>query len=147
MVIPGKTVISGKYEVLERLGRGGMGEVFKVRHKTLQTQLAIKTMLPELAENEAYVKHFNEEARKNHSLSNPQNRDENIVQVIDVAFDPSLNLHYYVMEYIEGKTLSQILREQGALPLQDILNIAEKVGRALAKAHNCLLYTSPSPRD
>lgn len=136
MIIPGKTVISRKYAVLEPLGKGGMGEVFKVRHTSFRTQYAIKTLLPHYAEEEELITRFKEEARKNHSLSNPQNPDQNIVQVIDVDFDPTLNLHYYVMEYIEGKTLTQILREQGTLPLPDILEIAEKVGGALAKAHN-----------
>ena len=98
MVIPGKTVISEKYAVLEPLGKGGRGEVFKVRHTSFQTQLAIKTLLPRCAVEEELITSFKEAARKHHSLSNPQNPAQNIVQVIDVNFDPALNLHYYVME-------------------------------------------------
>src|SRR5262249_35856947 len=135
---------------LELLGKGGMGQVFKVQHTSFGTQLAMKTLLPVYAEEEALITRFKEEARKNHSLSNPENPDPNIVKVIDIDFDPALTLHYYIMEYIEGKTLSQIVRKEGTLELPDILTVAEKVGRALAKAHNLpkpLIHRDISPAN
>src|SRR5712691_691476 len=129
-------VISGKYEVMEILGQGGMGVVYKVRHTNFRTYLAVKVLPPNAAEYQGFVDRFREEALKNYHLSNPHQKHPNIVQVQDVDFDESLNFHYYVMQYIHGKTVAQCLKEQGPFPLPRTLTIARKVGEALAYAHN-----------
>ncbi len=129
-------VIAGKYEVIGILGQGGMGVVYKVRHTDLRTYLAVKVLPPNVAEDKEFVDRFREEALKTYHLSNPHKRHPNIAQVQDVDFDASSDSYYYVMEYIQGKTVAQCLQEQGPFPLPRILTIARKVGEALAYAHN-----------
>ena len=120
--------INNKYEVLEQIGRGGMGVVYRARHRALQTLLAVKVLPPELAENIELVNRFHQEARLMAQLKHP-----NIVQVVDV--DKVGDTHYFIMEYIAGKSLSQHLREQRRLSLLDTLGIARQIVSALEYAH------------
>jgi WD40 repeat protein len=129
------TLISRKYEVLDQLGQGGMGVVYKVRHVTLDTIFALKVLPRDLMENPEMVTRFYREARVVARLSHP-----NIVRVSDIDHDDTQNFHYFVMEYIQGYTFAQYLRDRGALPLQDVLNVIRQIGGALAYAHN---YTPP----
>ncbi len=124
-------VISRKYEVLGQLGQGGMGVVYKVRHTALDTILALKVLPRDLTENPEMVARFYREARVMARLSHP-----NIVRVLDIDRDEALNFHYFVMEYLQGKTLSQYLREKGPLPLSEVLEISGQIARALSYAHN-----------
>ncbi|MBI3799539.1 MAG: protein kinase [Deltaproteobacteria bacterium] len=124
-------VISRKYEVLGQLGQGGMGVVYKVRHTALDTILALKVLPRDLTENPEMITRFYREARVMARLSHP-----NIVRVLDIDRDESLDFHYFVMEYLQGKTLSQYLREKGPLPLSEVLVISGQVASALAYAHN-----------
>lgn len=124
-------VISRKYEVLGQLGQGGMGVVYKVRHTALDTILALKVLPRDLTENPEMVTRFYREARVMARLTHP-----NIVRVLDIDRDDTLDFHYFVMEYLQGKTLSQYLREKGPLPLPEVLDITSQVARALAYAHN-----------
>src|SRR5215475_3993473 len=129
------TVISRKYEVMGQLGQGGMGVVYKVRHTALDTILALKVLPRDLMENPEMVSRFYREARVVARLSHP-----NIVRVLDIDYDEALNFHYFVMEYIQGQTFAQYLREHGPLPLQDVLKITRQIASALAYAHD---YTPP----
>lgn len=124
-------VISRKYEVLGQLGQGGMGVVYKVRHAALENTLALKVLARELSENPEMLARFYREARVMARLSHP-----NVVQVLDIDRDDSLNFHYFVMEYIPGKTLLQLVQEKGPLPLGDVLEISRQVAVALTYAHN-----------
>ncbi|HKA55011.1 MAG TPA: protein kinase, partial [Candidatus Binatia bacterium] len=124
-------VISRKYEVLSQLGQGGMGVVYKVRHTTLDTILALKVLPRDLMENQEMVARFYREARVVARFNHP-----NIVRVSDNDHDETLNFHYFVMEYIQGRTFAQYLKERGPLPLQDVVNIVRQVAGALAYAHN-----------
>src|SRR5262245_18301189 len=124
-------VISRKYEVLGQLGQGGMGVVYKVRHTALDTILALKVLPRDLTENPEMITRFYREARVMARLSHP-----NIVRVLDIDRNESLDFHYFVMEYLQGKTLSQYLREKGPLPLPEVLTISGQVASALAYAHN-----------
>ncbi len=128
-------VISRKYEVLGQLGQGGMGVVYKVRHTTLDTTLALKVLPQDLMENQEMVARFYREARVVARFNHP-----NIVRVSDNDHDDTLKFHYFVMEHIQGPTFAQYLKERGPLPLQDIVNIIRQVANALAYAHN---YTPP----
>lgn len=120
--------INDKYEVIEQIGRGGMGIVYRARHRALQTMLAVKVLPPELAGNIELVNRFHQEARLMAQLKHP-----NIVQVVDV--DKVGDIHYFIMEYIAGKSLSQHLREQRRLSLLDTLGIARQIVSALEYAH------------
>ncbi len=124
-------VISRKYEVVGQLGRGGMGVVYKVRHSALDTILALKVLPAYLTDNQEMLARFYREARVMARL-----RHHNIVRVLDIDQDDTLNFHYFVMEYLQGKTLGEYLRERGPLPLPDVLEIARQVASALEYAHS-----------
>ncbi len=124
-------LISDKYEVRGQLGQGSMGVVYKVCHTALGTTSALKVLSTHLTGNPDIVKRFYREARVMARLTHP-----NIVRVVDVQHDGALDFHYFVMEYVEGLTLRQYLREQGALPLRAVLDIARQVARALDYAHS-----------
>lgn len=122
-------LISGKYEVISQIGKGGMGVVYQVRHRTLETVLALKVLPAELAEDADLVRRFHQEARVMAQLRHP-----NIVHVLDVDRDG--DTHYFVMEYVEGKSLSQYLRERGVLPVPEVFEISRQVAQALDYAHS-----------
>jgi serine/threonine protein kinase len=122
--------ISRKYAVTEKVGQGGMGMVYKVRHITLDTTLALKVLPHELTDHTEMRMRFYREARLMARLKHP-----NIVQVLDIDRDEALNFHYFVMEFIQGKTLRQYIRDKGALPLAEVLYIASQVAKALTYAH------------
>ncbi len=122
--------ISGKYEVLGQLGQSGTGVVYKVRHTTLKTISVLKVLPVYLRENEDMVNRFYREARVMARLNH-----HSIVRVLDIGRDESLNLYYFVMEYVEGVTLGKYLRDKGPLPLPELLTISRQVAEALAYAH------------
>ncbi|MBI3770371.1 MAG: protein kinase [Deltaproteobacteria bacterium] len=121
-------IISHKYEVIGEIGCGGMGVVYKVRHVTLDTILALKILPTHLAESAELVGRFHREARVMAQLRHP-----NIVRVLDVDRDEGL--HYFVMEHVPGRSLADEIEREGALPLSKVLDIARQVGLALAYAH------------
>jgi tRNA A-37 threonylcarbamoyl transferase component Bud32 len=123
-------VIANKYEIVGKLGQGGMGTVYKVRHTTLDTIYALK-MLPEhLAANPDLVARFTREARVMAQL-----KHENIVRVLDVVIARDENLYYLLEEFIDGRSVSELLKERGAFPVSQALDIARQVASALAFAH------------
>jgi serine/threonine-protein kinase len=124
------TIIARKYEIISQLGQGGMGVVYKVRHSVLETTLALKMLPSYLMESQDMVTRFYREARVMAQLKHP-----NIVKVLDIDRDEQLNIHFFVMEYIEGKTLGQYLRQKGPLSLSEVLVISQQVSGALAYAH------------
>src|SRR5262245_21124336 len=126
----GPREISNKYEVLSQVGQGGMGTVYKVRHTHLDTILALKVLQPSFLEGGDMTARFYREARVMARLKHP-----NIAQVLDIDRDEVLNCYYFVMEYIEGQTLRQYLREHHGLPPREVLSIAHQVASALAYAH------------
>ena len=124
-------VISRKYEVVGNLGQGGMGLVYKVRHTRLETISALKVLPAYLMDNQDMVNRFYREARVMARLNHP-----NIVRVLDIERDETLNLFYFVMEYIEGVTLGKYIRDKGPLPLAELFGISRQVAEALGYAHN-----------
>jgi len=121
-------LISQKYEVLAEIGRGGMGIVYKVRHTSLQTISALKILPAHFAADPDLVARFHREARVMAQLHHP-----NIVRVIDV--DKSGELHYFVMEYVEGRSLDTIIADDGHRPIREVVDLALQVARGLAYAH------------
>ena len=124
----------GKYEIIERLGRGGMAEVYKGYQASLDRYVAIKLLHPFLADDPEFKDRFEREARNVARLRHP-----NIVQVYDFEYDDPNELFYMVMELIDGQTLkdriSDILDGGEQMPLEEVLHIIRGAGAALAYAH------------
>ncbi|MBN2005212.1 MAG: serine/threonine protein kinase [Anaerolineae bacterium] len=123
----------GNYQLTERLGRGGMGDVYKAYDSNLARDVVVKIMLPHLANDKGFNDRFRREAQAIASL-----RHQNIVQIYD--FSQQNNLYYMVMEYVAGQDLQvylQTLQESGEqMPLTDALHIIRQIGSALDYAHN-----------
>lgn len=117
----------GPYQVIEKAGAGGMGEVFKARDTRLERLVAIKVLPPTIAVNAELKQRFEREAKTISSLNHP-----NICTLHDIGHEE--NLDYLVMEYIEGETLSERIK-RGPLPIEEVLHIAGQVADALDKAH------------
>lgn len=119
----------GPYQIVERLGRGGMADVYKAFHPGLAVYRAIKVIRPEFASEEGFTDRFQREAQAVASMRHP-----NIVQMHD--FGTQDNLYYMVMEFIDGTDLKHHIAERGAIrPFGDALRIVEQIASALNYAH------------
>jgi serine/threonine-protein kinase len=117
-----------EYEILDELGRGGMAIVFKAKEKQLDREVAIKVLPFSLAFDKEFVERFQREARTSAKLEHP-----NIIPIYRVG--KSGRVIYFVMKFLRGKPLSNILGARGSLPPAEIKKILAEVGRALAYAH------------
>lgn len=134
-------ILGDRYELLKCVGEGGMSFVYKARCKKLNRFVAVKILKDELKNNEEIVKRFKKEATAIANLSNP-----NVVNVLDVGTQDDIN--YIVMEYIEGKTLKDIIKEKGALPYEVAISIGIKVAKALECAHkNGIIHRDVKPQN
>jgi serine/threonine protein kinase len=120
-------VVAG-YRIEERIGRGGMGLVYRAEHLNLRRRAAIKIIAPELAEASGFRERFNREARIAAALQHP-----NIVTVYDAGEEDGLL--YLAMQYIEGNDLSAVLRSQGRLRPYRALDVCRQIAAALDAAH------------
>ncbi|HEY3323885.1 MAG TPA: serine/threonine-protein kinase [Planctomycetota bacterium] len=116
----------GGYELLSKLGQGGMGAVFKARQISLDRIVALKVLPPRIAKDAAFIERFQREARASAKLNHP-----NIVQGIDVGKDPATGLWYFAMEFVDGPSLQQVLKNQKVIPEKRALEIARDIARAL----------------
>lgn len=121
-------VIGGRYEIVEKLGEGGMANVYKAKCRILKRYISIKILKHELANDEEFVRKFKDEAMEVAKLS-----DSNIVNVYDIGTEGEL--HYIVMEYVDGKTLKQYISEMGALSVKLALDFSIQICDALIVAH------------
>lgn len=121
-------VLSNRYELLERVGGGGMAFVYRARDLRLNRIVAVKILSPHFTSDEDFVRKFRREAQAAASLSSP-----NIVGVFDVGQDG--DIHYIVMEFLHGKTLKQVINEKGPLSVPEVLQIGKQVAEALQVAH------------
>jgi len=122
-------IIDDRYQVLERIGRGGMGVVYKVEHTQMGKVAALNLLHANLARDKDLVKRFHREANSISRLNHP-----NIVQVFDFGrIDESM---YLVMEYLPGEDLAMILRREGALPVQRCIPMLTQICDALSEAHH-----------
>ncbi|MBN1484697.1 MAG: Stk1 family PASTA domain-containing Ser/Thr kinase [Chloroflexia bacterium] len=121
-------VLGNRYELESVAGQGGMALVYRARDRILGRPVAIKVLRPEYSSSETFVKRFQREARAAANLTHP-----NIVSVYDVGQEG--DQHYFVMEYIQGPTLKQVIRDRAPLPVDMALRIAESVCAALEYAH------------
>jgi serine/threonine protein kinase len=120
---------AGEYEILGELGRGGMAIVYAAHDISLNRKVAIKTMLPELIGKQVMVQRFKREAQMAAGLSHPH-----IVQIHSVK--ETKKIVYFVMKYIEGRSLGSIIEERGALDLDMARLILQQSGSALSFAHH-----------
>lgn len=137
--LTGRTL--GKYELVERLGRGGMADVYKAIQRGMERFVAVKVMHGHLAESEDFVVRFKREAQSVGNLRHPH-----IVQVID--FDVEGDVYYMVMEYIKGGTLKTYIQQKGALPVDEALRVTGQLSDALAYAHqNGMIHRDIKPAN
>src|SRR5688572_27120275 len=125
---PGPTVFNGRYELHRPLGRGGMAEVFLARDQLLDRPVAVKVLFPEFATDPAFVERFRREATAAANLNHP-----NIVGVFD--WGEADSTYFIVMEYVDGRTLSDILRAEGPLHPDRAADVGADVAAALGFAH------------
>ena len=121
-------VLGNRYEILEKIGSGGMATVYKAKCRVLNRYVAVKILKDEFANDAEFIKRFQVEAQSAASLSHP-----NIVSIFDVGNDKGM--HDIVMELIEGKTLKEIINEKGKLPWRDAVKIAAQIASGLSQAH------------
>ena len=134
-------IIGNRYEIIERVGSGGMATVYKARDTILNRYVAVKVLRDEFTTDEEFIKRFNTEAQSAARLTHP-----NIVSVFDVGQE--YNIYYIVMELIQGKTLKQIISEEGALPWKWTVNIAIQICSALEMAHrNGIIHRDIKPHN
>ena len=121
-------ILAGRYEIIEKVGEGGMAYVFKARDNLLNRYVAVKILKDEFSKDEVFVKRFRTEAQSAASLIHP-----NIVSVFDVGEDKGIS--YIVMELLESKTLKDYIEEKGPLSSEITLKIAAQIASALEAAH------------
>ncbi|MBQ6860122.1 MAG: Stk1 family PASTA domain-containing Ser/Thr kinase [Clostridia bacterium] len=134
-------VLGNRYEIIEKIGTGGMATVYKARCRVLNRFVAVKILKEEFANDAEFIKRFQVEAQAAASLS-----QQNIVSIFDVGNDSGR--HYIVMELIEGKTLKEIITEKGALPWKDAVKIAAQIALGLSQAHkNHIVHRDIKPHN
>jgi len=123
------TIVADRYEVVERLGAGGMGAVYLCRHVSLGQKVAIKFIHPELTTSEEVRRRFDTEAKAAAAI-----KSRHAVSVIDHGVAEN-GQPFIVMEYLEGESLEQAMRARGRLPFEEVVEIVVQVARALEQAH------------
>ena len=141
MNLEGK-LLGNRYEIIEKVGNGGMATVYKATDKVLKRYVAVKILRDEFTTDEEFIKRFEVEAQSAARLTHP-----NIVSIYDVGVDG--NLYYIVMELIQGKTLKEIiLEEKGPLPWKWSVNVAIQIASALEMAHkNNIIHRDIKPHN
>src|SRR6202140_1967283 len=127
-MIEPETIIDGRYRVISRLGSGGMADVYLAQHQLLGREMAVKVLPHHFAEDQEFVERFRREASSAAALSHP-----NIVGIFDRG---EWNGTYYIaMEYVAGRSLKTVVREQGALDPATAIDIVTQILRAARFAH------------
>ncbi len=121
-------VLSNRYEILERIGGGGMAIVYRALDKILNRYVSVKVLRPQFVSDPEFVHRFRREAQAAASLSHP-----NVVNIYDVGIEEET--YYIVMEYINGKTLKEVIQERAPLPVAEAVGIAKQICLALQHAH------------
>ena len=135
-------LLGNRYELIEKIGNGGMAKVYKAKDQILNRYVAVKILRDEFTTDQEFIKRFEAEAQSAASITHP-----NIVSVYDVGNEG--NLYYIVMELVQGKTLKEIIVEEGsALPWKWSINIAIQIASALEVAHrNKIVHRDIKPHN
>lgn len=123
-------ILGNRYEIIEKIGGGGMALVYKAKCQLLNRYVAVKILRPEFTSDEEFISEFRKESQAAASLSHP-----NIVNIYDVGNEEN-DIYYIVMEYVKGKTLKQIIKSKGHLDPSETINIGKQIALALQHAHN-----------
>ncbi|HEX3761483.1 MAG TPA: serine/threonine-protein kinase, partial [Kofleriaceae bacterium] len=127
MLASGQSI--GNYRILNKIGTGGMGAVYLAEHPLIGKRVALKVIHRELSGNREVVSRFFQEARAVNKIGN-----EHIVEIHDFGVTPEGD-HFYIMEYLEGRTLASVLARENALDGMRSLHIGAQIANALAAAH------------
>ena len=128
MIVKGQK-INDRYQIIRTIGEGGMANVYLAHDIILDRDVAVKVLRGDLAHDEKFVRRFQREAISASSLSHP-----NIVEMYDVGEDDGN--YYIVMEYIDGKTLKNLIKRRGALTLPEVIDIMLQLTSAVMCAHD-----------
>lgn len=128
MLLNPGTVLSGRYEIIEKIGSGGMAVVYRGRDKKLDRYVTVKVLREEFIGDEEFIERFRSEACSAARLSHP-----NIVRAYDVGEDGDIN--YIVNEYIHGDTLKKAIKEKAPFDSRSTINVAIQIASALSQAH------------
>ncbi|WP_253197613.1 Stk1 family PASTA domain-containing Ser/Thr kinase [Clostridium algidicarnis] len=135
------TILGDRYELLEKIGEGGMAIVYKARCHKLNRFDAVKILKKEFVSDSDLVDKFKKEATAIANLS-----DNNIVNIFDVGSQGDIN--YIVMEYVKGKTLKEVIKEDGRLPYDKVLDYGIQISKALDCAHrNNIIHRDIKPQN
>lgn len=123
-----RNVLAGRYELIEKIGDGGMAIVYKAKDRLLKRFIAVKILKPEFVQDIKFVENFRKESHAAASLSHP-----NIVSIYDVGQEGNIN--YIVMELVSGKTLNELIKEETPMDYRKAADIAKQVAAGLSAAH------------
>lgn len=133
--------LGGRYEVIEEIGGGGMALVYNARDVLLNRHVAIKVLRQQFVYDEEFIRRFRREAQSAASLSHP-----NVVSIYDVGQEG--DIHYIVMEYVQGYNLNEVIKERAPLPVDEAIRIASQICDALDHAHhNQIIHRDIKPHN
>ncbi|MCU6708949.1 Stk1 family PASTA domain-containing Ser/Thr kinase [Paenibacillus sp. J5C_2022] len=133
--------LGGRYEILSRIGGGGMALVYKAHDVLLNRHVAVKVLRQQFVNDDEFIRRFNREAQSAASLSHP-----NVVSIYDVGQED--DTHYIVMEYVEGHNLNEIIAERAPLQADEAVRIAQQICDALDHAHhNHIIHRDIKPHN
>jgi serine/threonine-protein kinase len=138
-------ILGNRYEIVEKIGSGGMAIVYKAKCHLLDRFVAIKVLKEEFNNDDDFIRKFRRESQAAASLSHP-----NTLNIYDVGSEDSGNdkIHYIVMEYIKGKTLKEVINEKGKLSTDETLNYSIQIAEAISHAHkNHIIHRDIKPHN
>ncbi len=133
--------LGNRYELLVKIGEGGMANVYSARDSLLNRTVTVKVLKDYLVSDQDFVRRFRKEAQAAAALSHP-----NIINIYDVGEED--DIHYIVMEYVQGKTLKEVIRENGRIPVEDAVEILRQITEAINHAHsNQVIHRDIKPQN
>jgi len=122
------SILAGRYKILEELGKGGMGRVYKVHDTEIKEKIALKLLKPEIAEDEQTIERFRNELKIARKVSH-----RNICRMHDIGKEEGT--YFITMEYVSGEDLKSLIKRTGKVPIKEVIKIAKQVCEGLAEAH------------